>query len=78
VIDIDAGAFLARDIQRDPYLQHEAKLRRELLYKRIGCFASDLVLDETIRLLARRATHELAAPRRESVGRQVVVNLASE
>jgi predicted nucleic acid-binding protein len=74
---IDTGAFLARDIQRDQYHQQEAKHWCELLYERIGCFASNLVLDEAITLLARRATHEFAAPRRESVGLQVVVDLAS-
>lgn len=63
MIFIDAGAFLARDIQRDQYHQQEAKDWCELLYKRIGCFASNLDLDEAITPLARRATHELAAPR---------------
>jgi len=63
VIFIDTGAFLARFIERDQYhdqaVEHWLKLQKD----RRPCFTSNLVLDEAITLLARRATYQFAAER---------------
>ena len=63
MIFIDAGAFLARYVQRD---QHHAKALRtwESLRKKAEvCLTSNFVLDETFTLLARWAGHRFAVER---------------
>lgn len=66
MIFIDTGAFLARYIERDQY--HEAAVDhwQQLHDDRRQCFTSNLVLDETITLLGRRASYEFAAERARS------------
>jgi len=63
VIYIDAGAFLARYIERDHYHDAAIKNWRTPRNDRRRCFTSSLVLDEMITLLARRSTYQFAAER---------------
>lgn len=63
MIFIDTGAFLARYVKRD---QHHAKavaFWEELNRDNVSCFTSNLVLNETLTLLGRRANYAFAAER---------------
>mgnify|MGYP002624449368 CR=1 FL=1 len=67
MIFIDTGAFLARYIERDQHHDAAIGLWQTLENDRRRCFTSNFVLDETITLLARRATYEFAAQRARSL-----------
>jgi predicted nucleic acid-binding protein len=61
VIFIDTGAFIARYVERD---QHHAEAKAfwdELATSGIQCLTSNLVICETLTLLARRTTYDFAA-----------------
>lgn len=63
MIFIDTGAFLARYIQRDQFHNRAIPCWQKLQKERRRCFTSNLVLNETITLLARRTTYEFAMAR---------------
>lgn len=63
MIFIDTGAFVARYLQRDQYHQHAVKSWERLARSKPRCFTSNFVLNETVTLLARRASYEFAAQR---------------
>jgi predicted nucleic acid-binding protein len=63
VIYIDTGAFLARYMNRDQYHQRAIAGWRRLGESGQRCFTSNLVLSETLTLLARRAGYPFAAQR---------------
>lgn len=63
MIFIDTGAFLARYIKRD---QHHAKaitFWEELIRDDAPCFTTNFILNETLTLLGRRASHTFSAER---------------
>jgi len=63
VIFIDTGAFVARYLKRDQHYQAALAAWHELLESGEPCFTSNLVLSETLTILARRTTCEFAATR---------------
>ena len=63
MIFIDTGAFVARYLQRDQYHQHAVKGWERLARSGRRCFTSNFVLNETVTLLARRASYTFAAQR---------------
>ncbi|MHC4880347.1 MAG: type II toxin-antitoxin system VapC family toxin [Planctomycetota bacterium] len=63
MIFVDTGAFLARYIERDQHHRAAITHWQSLQNGRRPCFTSNFVLDETITLLARRATYLFAAER---------------
>ena len=63
MIFIDTGAFIARYVERDQYHGQAVDFWGELQKSGLPCLTSNLVLDETFTLLARRATYEFAADR---------------
>ena len=67
MIFIDTGAFIARYVERDQYHTRAVQYWRELQESRLPCVTSNLVLNETFTLLARRAGHEFAAERARSI-----------
>lgn len=63
MIFIDTGAFVARYLKRDQHYPAALAVWNELLESGEPCFTSNLVLSETLTLLARRTTCEFAATR---------------
>lgn len=63
MILIDTGAFLARYIDRDQHHDEAIAFWHELARIRTPCFTSNLVLSETLTLLARRTDYRFAAER---------------
>ncbi len=63
MIFIDTGAFLARWLTQDS--QHQAALRVWETLEEVSLYTSNHVLDETLTLLARRASYGFAAERAE-------------
>jgi predicted nucleic acid-binding protein len=66
MIFIDTGAFLARYLARDQYHNVARRGWKSLRERKIRCFTSNFVLDETITLLARRAGYSFAFERAQS------------
>jgi hypothetical protein len=67
VIFIDTGAFLARYVKHDQYHAEAFADWDQLARDGTRCFTSNLVLSETLTLLARRTDYRFAAER----GRQL-------
>ncbi len=67
MIFIDTGALLARYLARDQYHQEAVDAWRMLEGSTERCFTSNFVLDETLTLLARRASYKFAAERGRSL-----------
>lgn len=63
MIFIDTGAFLARYLVRDQYHRTARSAWERLRKQRRRCFTSNFILNETILLLARRASYAFAAER---------------
>jgi uncharacterized protein len=61
VIFIDTGAFIARFVERDQYHAAAIAFWNELAASGLRCLTSNLVISETLNLLARRTTHDFAA-----------------
>ncbi len=74
MIFIDTGAFLARYLARGQYHQDAVAAWRMLEASTERCFTSNFVLDETLTLLARRASYKFAAER----GRNLLTSEALE
>jgi predicted nucleic acid-binding protein len=67
MIFIDTGAFVARYVERD---QHHAKAIaywKRLAELNSACYTSNLVLSETLSLLARRTTYQFATQRAQQL-----------
>jgi len=60
VIYIDTGAFVARFVQRDQYHAEATAIWEDLLVRDERCFTSNIVLSETLTLLARRTEQGFA------------------
>lgn len=67
MIFIDTGAFLARYVQRDQHHTEAVTFWDELAHDGTPCFTSNLVLSETITLLARRTDYNFAAERARQI-----------
>ena len=65
MVFIDTGAFLARWLSHDS--QHRAAIRTWQGLAGVALYTSNHVLDETLTLLARRATHRFAVDKAESI-----------
>jgi predicted nucleic acid-binding protein len=63
VIFVDTGAFLARYMERDQHHEAATACWNELSQSNVACFTSNLVLGETLTLLARRTSGSFAAER---------------
>jgi len=63
MIFIDTGAFLARHHGSDQYHAEAVRKWRELTESNLRLFTSNIVIVETITLLARRLSHPFAAER---------------
>jgi predicted nucleic acid-binding protein len=63
VIFVDTSAFLARYFERDQFHHAATAYWKTLATSSIPCVTSNFVIDETITLLARRATGHFAAER---------------
>jgi uncharacterized protein len=63
MIFIDTGAFLGRYIARDQCHKRALRVWKQLEKRSDRCVTSNFVLDETLTLLARRATYAFAAER---------------
>lgn len=63
MIFVDTGAFVARYVARDQYHAKAASFWRDLESRREHCLTSNLVLSETLTLLARRAGYAFASDR---------------
>lgn len=61
MIFIDTGAFLGRLIERDQHHSAAIAFWSELSQSAVPCFTSNLVLTETLTLLARRTSYRFAA-----------------
>ena len=60
MIFIDTGAFLARYLSRDQYHKTALPLWDKLRTTHERCLTSNFILDETLTLLSRRASHPFA------------------
>jgi len=60
MIFIDTGAFLARYLSRDQYHKISLPLGDKVRTTHERCVTSNYVLDETLTLLSRRASHSFA------------------
>ena len=67
MIFVDTGAFLARYVKRDQYHRAAVTFWDELAGIDLPCLTSNLVLSETLTLLARRTTHRFAAERAQQI-----------
>ncbi len=67
MIFVDTGAFLARYLARDQYHRASQAAWRELPARPWRVHTSNFVLDETITLLGRWASHEFAVDRAEAI-----------
>lgn len=63
MIFVDTGAFLARYVQRDQFHVAAVRYWEELAASGTSCVTTNLVLSETLTLLARRTTCAFAAER---------------
>jgi predicted nucleic acid-binding protein len=63
VIFVDTGAFLARYVQRDQYHAIAVSFWDELSIAGLHCVTTNLVISETLTLLARRTSNKFAAER---------------
>jgi uncharacterized protein len=63
VIFVDTGAFLARYIERDQHHAAAVATWSKLAESSLTCFTSNLVISETLTLLARRTDYRFAAER---------------
>jgi predicted nucleic acid-binding protein len=63
VIFIDTGAFLARYLKRDQHHGAASTVWKNVAAAGTPCFTSNLVLSESLTLLARRADYHFAAER---------------
>lgn len=61
MIFIDTGAFLARYLSQDQYHQQAIRLWNKLETSQQSICTSNFVIDETITLLARKASYSFAA-----------------
>lgn len=67
MIFVDTGAYLARYVQRDQYHAVAVAFWDELARLNTPCFTSNLVLSETLTLLARRTEYSFAAERARQI-----------
>jgi predicted nucleic acid-binding protein len=63
VIFVDTGAFLARYVQRDQFHAAAVNFWNELATAGVRCVTTNLVISETMTLLARRTSYKFAAER---------------
>lgn len=61
MIFIDTGAFISYFLAADQYHEKSCMLWQGIQKKRIRCFTSNFVLDETLTLLGRKANYSFAA-----------------
>ena len=58
---IDTGAFIARYLTNDKYHKKALKIWQTIANKKLKCFTSNFVLDETFTLLGRWCDYHFAA-----------------
>lgn len=67
MIFIDTGAFLARYLRKDQHHQSALAAWEELRENHENCLTSNLILDETLTLLGRRAGYGFAVQRAKNI-----------
>jgi len=67
VIFIDSGALVARFIQRDQHHMKAAAIWEDLVNGTERCCTSNIVLSETLTLLARRTAYDFAARQAKAI-----------
>ena len=67
MIFIDTGAFVARFLERDQYHARAIEVWRDLEQAKLQCVTSNFVVDETLILLARKASYEFAFERAQNL-----------
>jgi len=75
VIFIDTGAFVGRYVERDQFHDAAVAIWAELSVNPQRCFTSNLVLSETLTLLARRTDYRFAAERARLIYSSVALQI---
>lgn len=75
MIFIDTGAFVGRYVERDQFHGAAVAFWTELSFNPQRCFTSNLVLSETLTLLARRTDYRFAAERARLIYSSVALRI---
>ncbi len=75
MIFVDTGPLLARYLVRDQFHARATRLWAKIAKSQRRCYTSNFVLDETLILLGRRASHAFAADRARQIYQSSVLRI---